>query len=131
MPSFEYTFPAVRATQAGQEFFVTMCPGGMLSALVGDDISRLRRDIEAQWIVNEHRVPEIMRYSLGHRGSYIFSAITAAVDSPVRFDTLGDANAPAASGISLFQCPPISSSWTNSMMCGTAKGNQSRSETCR
>lgn len=98
MASFEYTLPAIRASQANRDFYVTMCPCGMLSALVRKDPGELPPEIEAMRVVNEDRVPDIARYVLGHRDSYILSAVTAVVDSNVRFELYGDESGPVTSG---------------------------------
>jgi len=97
MPSFEYTLPAVRGMQAGKEFFVTMCPAGTLASMFRNDDAALRADIESFRSLNEQRVPEIVRYITGNRTSYVFSAMTASIDSDVRFDC-PNADSPIACG---------------------------------
>lgn len=98
MPAFEYSMPAVRAVQAGREYFVTMCPAGLLSALFPDDTPGLCPELEAYRIVNKQRVPEIARYIVENADSYVLSAITASVNSAVTFQPCGDPHQPACAG---------------------------------
>ncbi len=88
--SFEYVFPAIRGVQAGREFYASMCPLRLLPKIFLFDDEELMPELRAQRILNKARVPEIARYVLANRGSYVFSAITASVDGDVRFDPIGD-----------------------------------------
>ena len=98
MTAFEYALPSVRGIQAGSEYFVTMCPAKLLSALFPDGPAQLRPELELQRRVNKQRVPEIASYITRHSNSYVLSAITASVDSKVKFEPLGDPDQPACSG---------------------------------
>jgi DNA sulfur modification protein DndB len=92
MPAFEYILPAVRGKQAGHEFFVTMCPLKTLAALFPEGEADLRPELEAHRAVNAQRVPEIVRYITNHPASYVLGALTATVDSHVRFKPARGAN---------------------------------------
>lgn len=88
--SFEYVFPAIRGVQAGREFYASMCPLRLLPKIFLFDDEELMPELRAQRILNKARVPEIARYVIANRGSYVFSAITASVDGDVRFEPIGD-----------------------------------------
>jgi len=98
MPAFEYALPSVRGIQAGSEYYVTMCPAKLLSALFPDGPAELRPELEVQRLVNTQRVPEIANYIAKHSDSYVLSAITASVDSRVKFESLGETKQPACPG---------------------------------
>jgi DNA sulfur modification protein DndB len=87
---FEYVFPAIRGIQAGREYFVTMCPLRLIPRLFVFDEEELAPEVRAQRNLNKARVPEIARYILDNRDSYVFSALTASVDAEVRFEPYGD-----------------------------------------
>lgn len=65
-----------------------MCPAGTLASMFRDDDTALRADIESFRSLNEQRVPEIVKYLDGNRKSYVFSAMTASIDTGVRFEPL-------------------------------------------
>lgn len=88
--AFEYVFPAIRGVQAGREFYASMCPLRLLPKIFLFDEEELVPELRAQRILNKGRIPEIARYILQNRDSYVFSAITASVDGAVRFDPIGE-----------------------------------------
>jgi DNA sulfur modification protein DndB len=63
----------------------------------------LPADIRAQRSLNRQRLPELSRYLLDNRESYVFSALTASVDAEVRFEPLADHD--EASRIGLLHIP--------------------------
>lgn len=83
--SFEYVFPAIRGIQAGREYYVSMCPLRLIPKIFLFDDEELVPELRAQRILNRTRVPDIARYILGNRDTYVFSAITASVDGDLRF----------------------------------------------
>ncbi len=83
--TFEYVFPAIRGIQAGREYFVSMCPLGLLPKLFLFDEDELAPEFRAQRRLNRARLPEMSRYVAENPESYAFSAITASVDGDVRF----------------------------------------------
>jgi DNA sulfur modification protein DndB len=97
MQPFEYTFPAIRGTQAGREQFVTMCPLALVPRLFPADDRSLAPDLRAQRVLNQGRVPQIARYIAGNRRSYVLGALTASVDGAVRFEP---SRAPIATAMS-------------------------------
>ncbi len=88
--SFEYHFPAIRGTQAGREYYVSMCPLRLIPKIFIFDEEELVPELRAQRILNKARVPEIASYIIRNRGSYTFSAITASIDGKVHFDPISD-----------------------------------------
>jgi len=88
--AFEYVFPAIRGVQAGREFYCSMCPLRLVPKIFIFDEAELVPELRAQRVLNRARIPEIARYVLHNRDTYVFSAITASIDGPVRFDATGD-----------------------------------------
>src|SRR5688572_2508518 len=68
-----------------------MCPLRLLPKIFLFDEEELVPELRAQRILNKTRVPEIAKYVLRNKDSYVFSAITASVDGDVRFDAVGTA----------------------------------------
>lgn len=83
---FEYIFPSIKGMQAGREFYISMCPLGLIPKIFLFDEEELRPDLRAQRYLNRNRIPEIARYILDNETNYVFSALTASIDSKVRFD---------------------------------------------
>lgn len=87
--AFEYVFPAIRGVQAHREYYVSMCPLHLIPRLFLFDGKELQPELRAQRTLNKGRVPEIARYLVKNRDNYTFSAITASINSEVRFDPIG------------------------------------------
>ncbi|MCP1575358.1 DNA sulfur modification protein DndB [Herbaspirillum rubrisubalbicans] len=87
--NFSYVFPAIRGIQAGREYYVSMCPLRLLSKLFVFDDEELVPELRAQRTLNRSRIPELARYIVNNKDSYTFSAITASVDGPMKFDPVG------------------------------------------
>jgi DNA sulfur modification protein DndB len=88
-PSFEYLFPAIRGVQARREYYVSMCPLRLVPKVFLFDEDELVPEMRAQRTLNRGRIPDIVRYIVGQRNSYVFSAITASIDAEVRFAPMG------------------------------------------
>ncbi len=99
MDGFNHTFPALRGTQAGAEFYVAMCPMGLLPKLFVFDDEEVPAELRAQRTLNRHRVPEIAKYLIQNRKNYVVSALTASVDQSVGFTPLGNGNGPNTIGM--------------------------------
>ena len=84
-----YRFPAMKGVQANREYFVCMIPLGVLSKIFVDEPSDTLPEFRAQRKLNEKRIPEIERYILDNRNSYVFSALTASVDGQIFFSPMG------------------------------------------
>lgn len=83
---FEYVFPAIRGMQAGREFFASMCPLRLIPRVFLFNEDELLPELRAQRVLNKGRLPEMARYMVHNPESYVFSALTASIDGPVRFE---------------------------------------------
>lgn len=90
MTVFEFELPAVRGMQAGQPYYLTACPLGLLSRLFPDVASDSASDLPPPTVLNRSRIPEIVRYVTENPRSYVFGAMTASVDRPVAFESPDD-----------------------------------------
>ena len=86
LSSYSHTFPAIRGIQAGREFYVTMVPLKLIEELFVFNEVTLPPELRSQRVLNKARVPEIVRYMLNNPKDYTFSALTASIDSRVRFE---------------------------------------------
>lgn len=82
---FSYRFPAVRGIQAGREYYISMVPLRLLLKLFPVDDEIVLPEYRAQRRINEIRIPEIKRYILDNRDTYVFSALSASIDGEFRF----------------------------------------------
>lgn len=90
MQGFEFQFPAVRGVQAGREFYIAMCPLGVIpKVFVPDESSQLAHE-RGQRILNKRRVPKIAQFLLENPRDYAFSAITACIDGSASFEPIGE-----------------------------------------
>lgn len=88
--NFSYVFPAIRGVQAGREYYVSMCPLRLLPKLFHFDDEELLPELRAQRTLNKGRIPELARYIVENKSSYVFSAITASIDGGLTFEPIGD-----------------------------------------
>lgn len=89
--TFGWTFPAIRGIQAGREFYVSMCPLGIIPKIFIFDEETLEPELRAQRTLNKARVPQIAKYILDNPKDYVFSALTTSIDSTgVRFEAIGE-----------------------------------------
>ena len=84
--AFEYVFPAIKGTQAGREFFASMCPLRLIAKIFLFDEDELVPELRAQRVLNKGRLPELSRYIVDNPTSYVFSALTASIDGEIRFE---------------------------------------------
>lgn len=82
---FSYRFPAVRGLQAGREYYISMVPLRIIPKLFHSEDENLLPEFRAQRRINEARIPEIKRYILENRSTYVFSALSASIDGDFRF----------------------------------------------
>ena len=82
------TFPVIKGIQAGREYFVSMWSLRTLKRITIFDESDLPPELRAQRILNRGRVPEMAHYVIDNPNDYIFSALTASIDSEVDFQPL-------------------------------------------
>ena len=82
---YTLTLPAIRGIQSGREYYVTMVPLGLLSKHFIFDSGNLSPELRAQRVITKARIPEMARYILNNSKNYVFSALTASIDSRVIF----------------------------------------------
>lgn len=85
MDGYHHSFPALRGSQAGSEFYVAMCPMRLLPKIFVFDDEEIPAELRAQRTLNRARVPEIARYLVENPSNYVVSALTASVDTTVEF----------------------------------------------
>lgn len=90
--NFAYHFPAVRGTQAGREYYISMVPLKLLSRLFPSDDELVLPEFRAQRRINEARIPEIKKYILDNRDTYVFSALSASIDGEFKFTSYDDSD---------------------------------------
>jgi len=81
-------FPVIRGIQAGREYYVAMWTLRTLKQISVFDEQELPPELRAQRTLNKARIPEMAIYILDNPKDYIFSAITASIDSEVEFEPL-------------------------------------------
>ncbi len=79
------SFPVIRGVQSGREYYVSMWTLRTLKRITIFDESDLPPELRAQRVMNRSRVPEMAHYVLDNPNDYIFSALTASIDSDVAF----------------------------------------------
>lgn len=82
---FRYTFPAIKGLQAKREYYVAMCPLGIIPRLFQLPEEELPPEFRAQRILNRSRIPEITKYIVENSKDYVFSSLTASVDGEMEF----------------------------------------------
>ena len=95
---YKYAFPATRGIQAGKPFYIAMCPLRIIPRIFAFDEEEVPPHLRAQRRLNRQRIPAITRYLLDKPDDYIFSALTASIDSSVEFDAVSGEGAAANLG---------------------------------
>jgi DNA sulfur modification protein DndB len=103
MAGFELHLPAIRGKQAGREFFLVMCPLGLLPRLFRSEDEEVQPELRAQRVLSRGRVLEIVRYIVENPDSYVLSSIVGSVDGDVCFES--DAGRAGAAGIGTLRLP--------------------------
>ena len=80
-----YGFDAIRGTQAGNEFYVAMCPLKIIPKLFSFNDHDIPPQLRAQRVLSAARIPAIKNYILNNPNDYIFSSLTASVDGVMKF----------------------------------------------
>ncbi|MXZ45327.1 MAG: DNA sulfur modification protein DndB [Gammaproteobacteria bacterium] len=89
MTGFVNSFPAILGFQAGHQCYTTMCPMRLLPRIFVFDDDEVPPELRAQRTLNYKRIPEMARYLIENPKSYVFSAITATVDTSIKFVPVG------------------------------------------
>ena len=90
--NFSYHFPAVKGLQAGKEYYISMVPLKLLSRLFPSEEEIVLPEHRAQRRINETRIPEIKKYILDNRDTYVFSALSASIDGEFKFTPYMDSD---------------------------------------
>jgi DNA sulfur modification protein DndB len=85
-----YNFPVLRGIQAGREYYLAMCPLKLVSKIFLYDEEVVPPELRAQRTLNKARIPEIANYITHNLHDYVFSAITASIDSEAIFTPLDE-----------------------------------------
>ena len=88
-----HSFQAIRGIQAGREYYVAMCPLGLIPNIFVFNESNLPSNLRAQRTLNKSRIPEIVRYLTGPNSHYVLSSITASIDGKLIFTPLEEKGA--------------------------------------
>ncbi len=83
--NFRNKFPVVRGIQANREYYIAMIPLGLLEKIFIDNNETIVANFRAQRRINESRIPEIKKYILENRDTYVFSALSASIDGDFEF----------------------------------------------
>ena len=78
--NYSYRFPVVQGLQAESTYYIAMVPLKMLSRLFSEDTEYVLPEYRAQRKLNQARIPEIKKYILENRNTYVFSALAASID---------------------------------------------------
>jgi len=81
-------FPVIRGIQAGREYYIAMWTLRMMKQISIFDEKELPPEMRAQRTLNKGRIPEMAHYILDNPKDYVFSAITASIDSEVVFEPI-------------------------------------------
>ena len=89
---YNYSFPAVRGIQANSEYYICMIPCGLLSKLFVVDTNETLPEYRAQRKINYSRIPEMKKYILSNRNTYVFSALAASIDGDFTFKSFDESD---------------------------------------
>lgn len=93
--SFQYRLPAIRAIQAGQEFFTTAVPFGVLAKLLNTTLPNENEQVSH----NRERSKSINEYIVGNPQSYVLTAITLSVHGECNFEGTSGSDTEITSGM--------------------------------
>ncbi|PWU19850.1 MAG: DNA sulfur modification protein DndB [Verrucomicrobia bacterium] len=96
-------FPVIKGVQAGREYYVAMWTLRMMKQISIFDGHELPAELRAQRVLNKARIPEMATYILDNPKDYIFSAITASIDSEVEFQPIS--NKPGEERLGILKVP--------------------------
>ena len=85
------SFPAMRGTIGKREYYATMMALSEIPHLFKfNDWEQFTPELRAQRVLVKNRIPEIVRYIVDNEDSYLFSSITAAYNTNVKFKPFED-----------------------------------------
>jgi DNA sulfur modification protein DndB len=85
MDAHSFIFPAVCGVQAGQQYYIAMCPLRLVPKILLFNEDEVPAEMRAQRVLNKARVPEIAAYMVKNKTEYAFSSLTASIDGTVQF----------------------------------------------
>lgn len=85
---YTYNFPSVKGKQANSNYYICMIPCSLLKKLFWIDNNEVDPIFRAQRKVNYNRIPEIKKYILQNRDSYVFSALAASINGEFEFEEI-------------------------------------------
>ena len=85
-----YKFPAIRGIQAKEYYYVCMVGLEFLDKLFVDIDYNASPECRAQRKIDINRIPNISKYILENRNSYVFSSLTGSVDCDAIFEPIID-----------------------------------------
>ncbi|GAA0493384.1 DNA sulfur modification protein DndB [Salinibacillus aidingensis] len=89
---FSYNFPAIKGVQAGQDYYIAMCPLRVIPKIFLFDEDEIPPEHRAQRILNKNRIPDITNYIIDNPDDYVFSSLTASIDGDVDFTPVSKDN---------------------------------------
>lgn len=85
------SFPAMRGVIGQKQYFATMMALSEIPHLFKfNDWEQFTPELRAQRVLVKSRVPEIVKYIVDNEDSYLFSSITAAYNTEVKFKPVED-----------------------------------------
>src|SRR6266496_1214642 len=85
------SFPAMRGIIGKKQYFATMMALSEIPHLFKfNDWQQFTPELRAQRVLVKSRIPEIVKYIVDNEDSYLFSSITAAYDTEVKFKPFDD-----------------------------------------
>jgi DNA sulfur modification protein DndB len=85
------SFPAMRGIIGKKEYYATMMALSEIPHLFKfNDWQQFTPELRAQRVLVKSRIPEIVKYIVDNEDSYLFSSITAAYDTAVKFNPVED-----------------------------------------
>lgn len=84
-----YRFPAVRGIQANKEYYVSMCPLGLVPVILRRQGMCSNPELRAQRTLNRARIPIIASYLTNNPESYVLTPLVASVDGHIVFEPSG------------------------------------------
>lgn len=85
LSSVTYGFDAIRGVQADRQYYVAICPMGIIPKLFVFNERDIPAKLRAQRTLRESRIPALKDYILSNPKEYIFSSLTASVDGNMKF----------------------------------------------
>ena len=83
-------YPSIRGRQADNDFYIAMCNLKEISRDFTYEDADIPTEQRAQRTLRKSRIPRIRDYMLQNPNDYVFSSITASVDSKITFEPVSE-----------------------------------------